>query len=161
MAVLEELTSVELAKREQELLSSLQISLDPNVSQLAPSGLDLREQELIQSLKRDGIDVPQDIPVLPIEEKPEDLLQRDNEFIKIASMPEMAGADPSDVSARFMFLKADTKAKFGKAEPIGFIETFANTRVQEKLLFVGSLYKFDRLADVFEAARNLTLPPDT
>ena len=59
-------------------------------------------------------------------------------------MPELAIADPSDVNVNYLRLKEDIKAKYGTAEPIGFIETIANTRVQEKLPFIGSLYKFNR-----------------
>ncbi|KKK85406.1 hypothetical protein LCGC14_2773600, partial [marine sediment metagenome] len=111
--VLEQLTASELNKREQELLSSLQIPVDSNITQLAPSGLNLREQELIQSLKQDGVNVPLDIPSQIYDEKPQDALKRDNEIVRMLQLPELAGADPSDVSARFIFLKADAKAKFG------------------------------------------------
>ncbi len=155
---LEQMTIGELETREQDILDAL---AEPNIATLAPSGLEIREQELIESLRGDGIDVPLDLPAPVYDETPSGITQRDEGIIKLTQMPELSEADPSDISLHFLRLQADLKARFGTAEPIGFIETFANTRVQEKIPFIGSLYKFDRLADVFEAARNLTLPPDT
>ncbi len=156
--VLEQLTADELDKREQSLLLSIKTSTDPNV--LGPSGLELREQELIKSLRKDGIDVPIDPPPPVFDEEPSDVIQRDKDIIKLAEIPEFAIADPSDISLHLLKLKEDLKARFGTAEPIGIVEALKNTRVQEKLPFVGSLYKFNRIADVFEAARNLTLQLD-
>ena len=162
--VLEKLTAEELAERERQLLSSLEaptkVPTDPNISRLSPSGLDIREQELIKSLQKDGIETPIDPPPPVFDEEPFDVIQRDNDVVKLAEMPEFAIADPSDISLHLLKLKEDLKARFGTAEPIGIVEALANTRVQEKLFFVGSLYKFNRIADLFEAARNLTLPPD-
>ncbi len=155
---LEQFTFSELEEREALLLEKIS---KPNTETLSPSGLELREQQLIQRLKNLGVDVPQEVPFPIFDEKPSDVLQRDEGVIKLAQMSELAGADPSDISLDYLRLKADIKARFGTAEPIGFIETFANTRVQEKIFLIGSLYKFDRLASVFEAARNLTLSPDT
>ena len=155
---LEQLTLRELELREQKILGSL---VEPDIATLAPSGLDIREQELIQSLKKDGIDVSADLPSPTYDEKPSDVFQRDEGVVKLVALPELAGADPADISLDYLRLKEDIRARFGTAEPIGFIETFSNTRVQEKIFFIGSLYKFDRLADIFEATRNLTLSPDT
>ncbi len=162
--VLEKLTAEELAERERQLLSSLEaptkVPTDPNISRLGPSGLELREQELIRSLRKDGIETPIDPPPPVFDEEPFDVIQRDKDVVKLAEIPEFAIADPSDISLHLLKLKEDLKARFGTAEPIGIVEALANTRVQEKLFFVGSLYKFNRIADLFEAARNLTLPPD-
>ena len=155
--VLEKLTADELDKREQELISSLEIS-DPNV--LAPSGLELREQELIQSLEGDGIDTAINIPPIIYDENLFDTVKRNEEIVSFAGTPELSEVDPSDIDESYLKLKEDLKAKYGTSEPIGFIETIANTRVQEKLPLIGSLYKFDRIASVFESARNLTLKPD-
>ncbi len=156
---LEKFTFAELEERERQLLGDFG---EPNLSvaTLAPSGLELREQELIQSLKEKGVDIPPDIPLPIFDEKPSDIVKRDSDVIKMALSPALAEADPSDISENYLILRADLKARFGTAEPIGFIETIANTRIQEKLPFVGSLYKFDRLASVFESARNLTLSPE-
>ena len=156
--VLEQLTAEELDRREQELLSSLKVPIDPNT--LGPAGLDLREQELIKSLGKDGINIPTDLPSPVFDEELSDVIQRDKDILKLAGTPEFAIADPSDVSLYLLRLKEDLKAKYGTSEPIGFVEALADTRIQEKLPFVGSLYKFDRIADLFEAARNLTLSPD-
>ena len=158
--VLEQLTAEELDKREQALLLSLKTPVDPNISRLGSTGLELREQELIESLRKDGVNVPIDPPSPVFDEEPSDVIQRDKDTVKLAEMPEFAIADPSDISLHLLRLKEDLKAKYGTAEPIGFVEALANTRIQEKLPFVGSLYKFERIADLFEAARNLTLPPD-
>ena len=158
--VLEQLTTEELSKREQALLLSLKIPIDPNVSRLSPAGLELREQELIESLRKDGIDTLIDLPPPVFDEKPSDVIQRDESVLKLAQMPEFAIADPSDISLHLLRLKEDLKARFGTSEPIGFVEALANTRIQEKPSLVGPLYKFNRIADVFEAARNLTLSPD-
>ncbi len=158
--VLEKLSPEQLDKRERELLLSLKTPVDPNISRLGPSGLELREQELIRSLRKDGIETPIDPPPPVFDEEPSDVIQRDKDVLKLAEIPEFSIADPSDISLHLLKLKEDLKARFGTAEPIGIVEALANTRVQEKLPFIGSLYKFNRIADVFEAARNLTLPPD-
>ena len=155
--VLEKLTAIELDRREQELIDSLEAP-DPNA--LAPSGLELREQELIQSLEGDGIDTSVNIPPIIYDENLFDTTKRNEEIVSFAGAPELSEVDPSDIDQSYLRLKEDLKAKYGTSEPIGFIETIANTRVQEKLPFIGSLYKFNRIADVFEAARNLTLSLD-
>ena len=117
--VLEQLTADELATRERELLSSLQIGSD--ISGLAPTGLEIREQELIESLKKDGIEIRPDIPPPIYDETPSGIIQRDEGVLKLAEMPELAIADPKDISVNYLRLKEDIKAKFGTAEPIGFI----------------------------------------
>ncbi len=153
---LEQMTAEELSAREAELTESLGTAVLPS----APAGLTIREQEIIESLESQGIEVPRDVPAPIIEETPFTVAQRTEEVIKFMEFPEFATADPSDIDFNFLRLQEDLMARFGTAKPIGFVETLRNSRVQEKLPFVGSLYKFDRLANVFEAAHNLTLGPE-
>ena len=152
---LEQLTPEELDARERELLSSIETE-EPT----APSGLDIREQELVTSLESDGVEVPQGLPFPLPEETPLTAAENDSDVEQFMQIPEFAPEDPSDINFDRLFLQDNPQARFGKSDPIGFIETMRNTRVQEKLPFVGSLYKFNRLANVFEAANNLTKSPE-
>ena len=153
---LETMTLEELSAREAELTDSLGTTVLP----IAPAGLSIREQELIESLESDGIQIPREVTVPLTEETPFTSAQRDEDVTRFMEFPEFAAEDPSSISFEHLRLKEDLIARFGTAEPIGFIEAMRNTRVQEKLPFVGSLYKFDRLANVFEAAQNLIRGPE-
>lgn len=154
---LEQMTAEELDAREAELTESLGTTA---VLPTAPSGLDIKEQELIESLQFGGIEVPRDIPVPLLEETPFSTAQRDEDITKFMQFPELAPTDPSDVDFNLLRFREDLKARFGTAKPIGFVEAMRDTRVLEKIPFVGSFYKMDRIADVFVSARNLTLPPE-
>ena len=149
---IEKMTLEELDAREAELLDSF----DPNMP-TAPAGLDIREQELIESLQADGVNVPIDATAPLLEETPFTMAERNEDVTRWMQFPEFASEDPSSIDLEYLRMKDDLQARFGRSDPIGFVETMRNTRVQEKLPFVGSLYKLDRLANVFEAARNLTL----
>ena len=154
---LEQRTPQELDAREAELTASL---ANTEVLPSAPSGLDIREQELTKSLQADGIDMPPLGPFFFPEETPFSATERDNGVTRFMEFPEFAAEDPSSIDFDYLRMQEDLGARFGTAEPIGFVEMLRNTRVQEKLPFVGSLYKLNRLANVFEAARNLTKEPD-
>lgn len=152
--LLEKLTSEELALREQELLQSLEEET------LSPSGLDIREQEIITSLETNDIEVPAESPQLLIESNPVAQQKRDNAVVGLANTEEFSVANHHDLDFGYLRISEDLKTKLGRRNPIGFTEALKDTRVNEKLPFVGSLYKMDRYANVLEAARNLTLPEE-
>ncbi|HEC64829.1 MAG TPA: hypothetical protein ENI23_06030, partial [bacterium] len=126
--VLEKLTAEELDKREQALLLSLKTPVDPNISTLAPSGLDIRERELIESLRAEGINTTE--PELLL--SPEEAFLRDQDIQKIFTQLGMEVVDPNDVILNYPIIK----------EPkIGFIEALKDTKPLHILPFVGSVWK--------------------
>lgn len=142
---LEQLTSEELDKREQGLLASL-IPIDPNVSRLGPAGLDIRERELVDSLRRDGIDVNE--PVLEL--TPEESFQREQDIISL-----------SQKHPFLTFHDLMNKTLPLKSNQIGFVETLKKANKLELLPFVGSLYKTERLLQVLDSVNRLNLPKGT
>ena len=154
--VLEKLTAEELDERERQLLSSLEaptkVPTDPNISRLGPSGLELREQELIRSLRKDGIDTDEPEIVLSAEED----FQRDQGIQKILSLPSMAGADPNDVIENYPIY--ETNPQINK---IGFREALVRSKKLQLLPFVGSLFKTEEILRILKAAKRLSSPNGT
>ena len=147
--VLEKLTTEELDKREQELLLSLETPVDPNIARLGPSGLDLREQELIDSLQRNGIDVNEPIPELTLEES----FQQDKDIQTLSQKHPTFTFH--DIMNNTLPLREDLTIAEAPEGKIGFVETLKETKIREKLPFVGSMYKTKRMIDVMIAAQTI------
>ncbi len=145
---LEQLSSEQLDEREQELLSSLPTE-EPNI--LGPAGLDIREQELIDSLRSDGVEV--DEPEIDL--SPEESFQRDKDIQSLSKDPNTSELSFNEIIDNSTSLKLNPTIIETPEGKIGFVETFKDIRIKEKLPFVGSLYKVERITDVMLAAQTL------
>ena len=126
MAILEELTTEELDKRERELLLSFETPVDPNISNLGPAGLDIREQELVESLRGDGVDI----------NEPELELTAEESFRQDQNIRTIAKKHPfftfHEIMNNTLPLKLDGTVAEAPEGPIGFVETLKEIKLKEK-----------------------------
>lgn len=142
---LEQLSSTELTSREKEIL----LSINESTPEFGPAGLQLREQELIDSLRDDGVDVPiAETPLPPINEAVR--------FDKIMSLgnqlPESTNNEIIDNAEQ---LDLDATVFENKSGKIGFVEVFKRKNFFEALPFVGSVYKSANIINLMNSVKIL------
>ncbi len=149
---LKSLSAEELNTRENEILGALNNTSD--INSLSFTGLDIREQELLDRLSELGIEPP--ISTEPPIINPQDEIQRDSDIEKMALSWSLAEVPPKDLYLNYSRFKKDEKSN-----EIGFVETIKETRFLEKLFFVGPVFKTSRILELFDAAERLNLPDGT
>ncbi len=135
---------------EQFTDEELQAIIDKE-DQLGPAGSLLRENELEARLIELGEEVEPVIPKLTAEES----FRQNQNVLSLAQKPELADLSFNEIIDNNASLKLNPTIIETPEGKIGFVETFKETRIQEKLPFVSSLYKIKRITDVMIAAQTI------
>ncbi|HEC65813.1 MAG TPA: hypothetical protein ENI23_10985, partial [bacterium] len=148
-----DLTIEELETREQELSVALEEPIEPestNIDTLSPSGLALREQDLTESIADDNVF---DSSGLGIRISEDEIIRKN--ILSLSNDNRFANLTFNEMIDWNQQLKDDMTLLNSAQGKIGFAEAFVETRVQEKLPFVGSMYKVKRITDVMIAAQTI------
>ncbi len=153
---LEKLSDEELQlERERLLQENERLKVDPDdLTKLSPAGLEARRQQLIKERGELTLDPPPGVTDTLTDEELEKAIQLLNKR-ELAGMRADEIIDPKVARPMLRGDKIDTDGG-----PITFLEALGNTRVLEKLPFVGSMYTAGRIARLFGAAQRLSLPDD-
>ncbi len=151
-----QLTIAELEERDRQLTDAIGTEeirvatpTESPTDQLGPAGLSLREQELTGAIGDN--DQFESLSFSPIE-----TFEKDSDVLTLLRNPTNATFSFGDLINNSEDLKNNTtiwdSPQSGK---IGFVETFADTKIKEKLPFVGSLYKAKKITNVMIAAQTI------
>ncbi len=159
---LNSLSITELEERESQLLGV------SGVNDLSPSGLDMREQQLLDRLDEIGAEPILQEPSIPANLKPQEEFDRDKGVSDMYLSWGLANnVQFHDIYMNYEKYKGDNTIWGGyipenrEANKIGFVETIKNTRPLELLPFVGPIFKIERITEVFDAAWRLNQPNGT
>lgn len=165
MATIDELTQGQIDERIAAIDTELgvQQTEQNKLNELSPAGIDLRLQEIddeLASLGETAESVTE--PLTPQEQS-----QKDQDIMALASDPKMAEFDPSDLFDDTQNLKDNPVIipEEGSIEKQTYVDVLKDLKrvdkIAERLPFVGSVYKIERMKQLMDMVKLINSPIGT